>query len=155
MVSALNALIPDLFQGVKGFDPKTQLDTDDLHFEDAQKRNQEVTRADAWGWITVILIVFFVFGTILSSVASWYYKKEAEKRLEERRARRSNKNKKPKDQVATSAVIAAEVDALLNSQAAVEASPSKEQSEPLQSKRKRKRGKKGSALERVVKSFSL
>jgi|LauGreDrversion4_2_1035121.scaffolds.fasta_scaffold697699_1 hypothetical protein len=115
MVTALNALIPDLFQGVKGFDPKTQLDTEDLHFEDAFKRNQEITRADAWGWITVILIVFFVFGTIMSSIATWYYKKEAEKRLEERRARRATKNKKSKDPVMASAVIAAEVDDLLNS----------------------------------------
>jgi multisubunit Na+/H+ antiporter MnhG subunit len=49
-------------------------------FEDSLKRNQEVTKADAWGWITVLLIVSFLFGSILSSVAAWYYKKENERK---------------------------------------------------------------------------
>lgn len=69
MVQTANALIPELFAGVKGFDLTTQLNTDDMHFEDSLKRNQEVTRADAWGWITVLLVVFFTLATILSSVA--------------------------------------------------------------------------------------
>ena len=69
LVQTANALIPELFAGVKGFDLTTQLNTDDMHFEDSLKRNQEVTRADAWGWITVLLVVFFTLATILSSVA--------------------------------------------------------------------------------------
>lgn len=94
LVQAVNGLIPELFAGVKGFDTQhTQLTTDDLLFEDSYKRNQEVTRADAWGWITVLLIVFFVFATVLSSVASWYYKKEADRKLAERREKLAKKSR--------------------------------------------------------------
>jgi hypothetical protein len=68
-VQAFNALIPELFWGVKGFDLGTQLNTDDLHFEDSYKRNNEVTRADAGGWLVILLIIFMIFAIVLSSVA--------------------------------------------------------------------------------------
>jgi hypothetical protein len=100
LVQALNAIIPELFEGVKGFDLKTQLNTDDLKFEDSVKRNLEATKADAWGWITVLLVLFFVLGTIAASVAKWYLKKENERRIAERRervskARSSSVSKRP------------------------------------------------------------
>lgn len=116
LVGAANALIPDLFAGVKGFDLRTQLNADDLHFEDSLRRNQEVTRADAWGWITVLLVVFFVFATVLSSVASWYFKKEQDKRLAERKAKQAARQaakQQKKRESSSAAVIAAEVDTLL------------------------------------------
>lgn len=69
LVSAVNALIPDLFAGVKGFDLSMQLTNKDLQFEESFKKNAEVTRADAWGWIVVLLVLFFVFATILSTIA--------------------------------------------------------------------------------------
>ena len=64
-----------------------QLNTDDLHFEDSLQRNQEVTKADAWSWIVILIILFFVISTILASIASWYFKRETEKRQAERRAK--------------------------------------------------------------------
>ena len=79
---------------------KTQLNTDDLKFEDSVKRNLEATKADAWGWITVLLVLFFVLGTIAASIAKWYLKKENERRIAERRervskARSSSVSKRP------------------------------------------------------------
>ncbi len=76
LVTAINLLIPEVFQGIKGFDLHIQLNTDDLHFEDSKTKNEEVTRADAWSWIVVMVVCFFVSSVILSSLASWYFKKE-------------------------------------------------------------------------------
>ena len=80
MVGAINALIPELFYGVKGFEQTTLITNDDLKFEDSLKKNEKATRADAWSWLTVLLIVSFGFGAVLSSVAAWYLKKEEERK---------------------------------------------------------------------------
>ena len=80
MVNAINALIPELFAGVKGFDNTTKLATDDLHFVDSLKRNAEVTSADAGSVVIIILLIVIVLGTIGSSIAVWRYQKEGKKR---------------------------------------------------------------------------
>ena len=86
MVDAINSLIPELFEGVKGFDHlSTQISAADMRFEDSYKRNEEIVRSDAWGWITVLLVVAFVVGAILSTFGSWYFKREKERRQRERR----------------------------------------------------------------------
>jgi hypothetical protein len=56
-----------------------------LHFEESYKKNEEATRADAAGWLVGLIIFFSIFGVILSSVATWFYKKEAAKKLAEKR----------------------------------------------------------------------
>ena len=99
-------MIPELFWGVKGFDLKTQLNTDDLHFEDSYKRNNEVTRADAGGWLVIMLVIFMVFAIILSSVAQWYYKKESDRRLSE--GREKNKQRRQSAQAAVQAATSLE-----------------------------------------------
>ena len=105
-----------------------------------------MTRADAWGWISVLILVFFVFATILSSIASWYFKKELAKRQEERRAKLAQRTKGSKKKDA-SAVMAADIDGVLNS--------STDTVEQAPKKRSKKRGKKDSGLERIVNCFSL
>jgi hypothetical protein len=85
LVQAANGILPEFFEGVKGFSSKTQLNTQDLHFEESYKRNLETTRADAGGWFVALIIFMRVFAVILSSVAHWYYKKEQAKRVSEKR----------------------------------------------------------------------
>ena len=80
MVEAVNSLVPDLFAGIKGFDLTTHITADDLQFANSFELNQEVVKADAFEWFTVLIVVFFVFAAVLSSVALWYFKKENEKR---------------------------------------------------------------------------
>jgi Ca2+/H+ antiporter len=80
LVTAINAMIPQLFQGIKGFNLNIQLNTDDMHFEDANQKNKDATKADAWSWIIVLLIIFFLLSMIISSIAFWYFKKESERR---------------------------------------------------------------------------
>jgi hypothetical protein len=80
LVTAINAMIPQLFEGIKGFDLTHQLNTDDMHFEDAYQKNKEATKADAWSWIIVLVVIFCLLSVIISSIAFWYFKKESERR---------------------------------------------------------------------------
>jgi DNA invertase Pin-like site-specific DNA recombinase len=76
-----------------------------------------VTKADAWGWITVLLIVSFLFGSILSSVAAWYYKRESERKQQERReklARGKSKGRKRDGSITESASATALNDSILS-----------------------------------------
>jgi len=45
-------------------------------FEDSESKNNEITRASALSWFVVLFIFFFIMSVILSSLASWYFKKE-------------------------------------------------------------------------------
>jgi len=87
VVQALNSILPEFFEGVKGFTRNSQqiITNDDLKFEESQKRNNEVTQADAGGWLIVLVIFFSVFIAIFSSVATWFYKKEGAKKAAEKR----------------------------------------------------------------------
>ena len=49
-------------------------------FEESLKKNEENTRADAGGWIFIILIISTVLSVIIASVATWYFQKENERR---------------------------------------------------------------------------
>ena len=79
-MQAMNAVIPELFQGVKGFDMKTRLNTDDLNFVDSYKRNAEVTSADGGSVVIILVLIAMVGMTVGSTFAVWYYKKEAKRR---------------------------------------------------------------------------
>lgn len=85
LVQTINSILPEFFEGVKGFNTKTQINNDELHFEESYKKNLETTRADAGGWLIGLVIFFSIFAVILSSVATWFYKKEAAKKLAEKR----------------------------------------------------------------------
>ena len=65
-------MIPELFAGVKGFDNRTRLVTNDLHFVDSYKRNAEVTSADAGSVFIILILILMVVGTFGSSIALWY-----------------------------------------------------------------------------------
>lgn len=39
LVPAINDIIPELFQGIKGFDPETKILFDDLKFDDSVRNN--------------------------------------------------------------------------------------------------------------------
>ena len=81
LVSGLNKIIPYVFEGIKGFDLKLQLTKDDLLFENSEGKNNEITRANALSWFVVLFIFFFIMSVVLSTLASWYFKKEQERRL--------------------------------------------------------------------------
>jgi hypothetical protein len=85
LVQAANSILPEFFENVKGFNSKTQLNTQDMNFEESYKRNMETTRADAGGWFISLIIFMMVFTVILSSIALWYNKKEQAKRISEKR----------------------------------------------------------------------
>ena len=106
IVQAINALIPELFAGVKGFDNRTRLVTDDLHFVDSYKRNAEVTSADAGSVFVILIFILMVVGTVGSSVAVWHYQKESKRRQDERRER----NRIRREKEAAAVVIASNGD---------------------------------------------
>lgn len=77
-----------MFQGIKGFDPNTQITFDDLQFADSVRLNTEVTEFDGLSFFIVVVIIFFTVSVIVSSFLVWYFKKERQ-REEEDRPRRS------------------------------------------------------------------
>lgn len=80
LVPLLNSIIPEVFEGIKGFDLQIKISNEDLMFENSEAKNKEITRGNAVSWMIVLLSFFFIFSMILSSFASWYFKKENEKR---------------------------------------------------------------------------
>lgn len=102
LVQAINSILPEFFEGVKGFNTKTQITNDELHFEESYKKNLETTRADAGGWLIGLVIFFSIFAVILSSVATWFYKKEAAKKLAEKREKNRQRRQSSAVQAATS-----------------------------------------------------
>jgi hypothetical protein len=57
-----------------------QLTMSDMFFEDSYERNLEATKADAASWAVGIVIVLLSIIVLVSSFASWKYKKLVEKR---------------------------------------------------------------------------
>jgi hypothetical protein len=95
LVPLLDSLLPELFEGVKGFDHlQLTLRESDLLFVDSRKRNAEVTHADAMSWITAILIVLFTLAVLVSSLSRWYFiKKAAENHKKTKKAAKKNAKK--------------------------------------------------------------
>jgi hypothetical protein len=84
LVSAINSVIPELFQGIKGVDQNTQLNTDDLKFDESVERNSEATQFSGGALITILIIIFFSISVLVSSVYIWQENKLALKEEEER-----------------------------------------------------------------------
>ena len=92
LVSAINNIIPEFFSGIKGFDSSTQLNIDDLQFNESKVENAEVTKFDGGALLTILIIVFFVLFVLISSVFLWLKKKEAIREEEERISLASRSN---------------------------------------------------------------
>ena len=73
LVKMLNAMIPVVFEGIKGFDLSVKVTESDMFFEDSKEKNKEATRASAGSWIVVLLIIFFTLAVLISSFAAWYF----------------------------------------------------------------------------------
>lgn len=69
---------------MKGFDPNTQLNTEDLQFDESKILNAEVIKFDGGSFITIVLIAFFTISVIVSSFIMWYKRRQAQKIEEER-----------------------------------------------------------------------
>ncbi|CDW85999.1 UNKNOWN [Stylonychia lemnae] len=99
LVAELNQIIPNVFEGIKGFDLNIKLKNDDMIFENSESKNDEITRANALSWFTVLLIFFFTMTVILSTFAAWYFHKEQERKIQEEKeklAKRQEKKSKKK-----------------------------------------------------------
>jgi hypothetical protein len=79
LVPAINDIIPELFQGIKGFDPQTQISYEDLQFDDSVKLNVEVTEFNGGSFFICVVIFFFTVSVIVSSFMIWYFNKEDER----------------------------------------------------------------------------
>ena len=75
LVEALNNVMIDLFDDVKGFDPETQLTLDDLHFDQSYILNQETTKAGGGAIFMILILLFFILTTVVSTVIIWYRRK--------------------------------------------------------------------------------
>ena len=62
-----------------------QLNIEDMHFEESKSKNQEVNEADFVSVIFVIVLILFILAVLISSFATYHYKKLTEKRQTERR----------------------------------------------------------------------
>lgn len=99
MVKFINGAIPEVFEGVKGFDITTTVTENDIVFEDSKKKNAEATHANALSWIVILLLSFFLLAIALSSVAHWYLTKEQilkSKSMRRKSGKRSKKHRKSK-----------------------------------------------------------
>lgn len=114
-----------------------------------------MTRADAWGWITVLLIVSFLFGSILSSVAAWYYKKESERKQQERREKLAKRGQKRKRDSEPSSALNDSI--LSDTSSDVASTPTRQprRSKSGSSSGKKKKRSQVTVIQKVVKCFSL
>lgn len=150
LVSMINLVIPELFEGLKGFDLSLQLNTDDLHFEDSQQKNDEVTKADATSWLVVLFIFFFTLTVVICSLAEWYFKKENQKKQNERRQKLANRAQKKKQKRASVNVDNDDRDKSLD-----RSMSSSNDGGDGSGKRKKKKVKTETKMERVIKCFSI
>lgn len=71
LVNSINRWIPEIFQGIKGFDLSMQLNTVDLVFEDSKIKNEEATSGDIASFALIIVIALFTITVIVCSFKSW------------------------------------------------------------------------------------
>lgn len=79
LIPLINKIIPEVFEGIKGFDTSTlKIKEHDLVFEESYEKNKEITKGNALTWIVVLLVFVLVILVIMSSIGAWYFKKENE-----------------------------------------------------------------------------
>ena len=79
IIEALNGIIIDLFDDVKGFNPQMKLKVDDLKFGYSCELNKEVTKVGALSIIMILVILFFTLTTIVSTLVLWLRRKQDRK----------------------------------------------------------------------------
>lgn len=73
----MNGIIPELFDGIKGFNKNTLLNTGDLFFDDSKVQNDLVTQFNGGAAFIIIIIILFTFIVIYSSIKLWSQKRKA------------------------------------------------------------------------------
>ncbi|CDW91686.1 UNKNOWN [Stylonychia lemnae] len=161
LIEVINQYIPEIFQGLKGFDLSLQIKESDLHFENSKARNDEAAKADALTYIMIILIVFLSITVIASSFLSWRSKKQTQDR------RQSQKNQKVEKEQTKNAInetmesLRSEQIYNLDSDSSdnqsvnsINSRNSQKSGDEAQPKKKKK-GRKLTHFQKIVKSFSV
>jgi hypothetical protein len=124
----INVLIPEFFNGIKGFDSETQLRTSDLYFEDSKTLNDELTAFSGGALFSILLTVAFILGVIIATFMRWS-KEKGDINKEQEKTKTQGNSGSSLNKVSRSG-------------------------EPLRSPRKRK-SKQKPCSERLIKCFSI
>lgn len=96
LIPMLNKLIPEVFEGIKGFDHLSLRLTDsDLQFVKSMERNAEETSAGVLAWIIGVLLFVLLIAVIVSSFKRWQYQKKTKKnskRSKKKKGKSKNRN---------------------------------------------------------------
>eukprot|EP00347_Sterkiella_histriomuscorum_P020301 403338330 len=76
LIELLNQILPEVFEGIKGFNIYLTLVEHDLIFEDSEQKNHEITKATSFSWFIIMIVFFLILTVIISSFAQWYFKRE-------------------------------------------------------------------------------
>jgi len=80
LVKAVNAAIPNLFEDVKGFDPKTIIDEADIIFVESVVQNLKVREFDTGALMVLIIFFGFAFTVLGSTGVLWSRAKQEAKK---------------------------------------------------------------------------
>lgn len=89
MTKAINAALPNMFEGVKGFAAVPTVEESDVNFVDPKVENEKVVQFDVVSVIICVIISFFAIMTVISTFLMWTHEQDALK-LARNRSERTN-----------------------------------------------------------------
>ena len=89
VTKAINAALPNMFEGVKGYAEVAAVEESDVEFVDPKIENKKVTQLDIVSVIICCIISFFVLMVVIATFLMWSYERDASK-LQRIRSDRAN-----------------------------------------------------------------
>ena len=89
VTKAINAALPNMFEGVKGYTQVPEVDESDVEFVDPRVENEKVVQFDVVSVIICTIIAFFTLMTVIATFLMWTYERDALK-LQRNRNDRAN-----------------------------------------------------------------
>ena len=76
MTKAINTALPNMFEGVKGYDVVPTVDESDVDFVDPKVENEKVTQFDIVSVVICTIIVFFTLMTVIATFLMWSHERD-------------------------------------------------------------------------------
>lgn len=77
LTKAINAALPNMLEGVKGYAATPTVDVSDIEFVDPKVENDKVVQFDLVSIIICTIMAFFALVTCIATFLMWSYERDA------------------------------------------------------------------------------